>query len=968
MNNSANISIYPETRKGGFHPKRFLKNLQQKLYTSRSSYLSFCFIVPVILMFGIYLTRALHPFGEGTPLVLDLNSQYVYFFEGLRNLVYGEADSFLYSFSRSLGGEFMGMYAYYLASPLSYIVALFPQDRIQEAILTILLLKTGLSGLTFGFYLHKHSKNVNKLAVITFSVLYALSAYAVCQQSNTMWIDALVWLPIFTYALEQLMLNRKYKLYVISLSLILISNYYIGYMVCIYAVLYFFYYYFSRKAQEINPRSEKLHFIRTGVRFALFSILSAAIAAFMLIAAYYSLGFGKSDFSNPNWSAKANFEIVDILVKFLPGSYDTFEPSGIPFLYCGVLTLIMLPVYFVTKKISPREKVASLFMIAFFLFSLVFNPLDLVWHGFSAPNWLNGRYSFIFCFFILILAYKAFGNLGRISEKLILGISAFLVLFVTVAEKLEFESFINSDNKLLTFGCVWFSIVFTIAFLVLLCLRVRLKSAKTQRCISAILAAVVCIEVFANGVVCFIKINDDVLFTKYNSYQGFIDGLRPVVEEVKEYDGGFYRMEKTHHRQRNDNFSLGIRGLSNSTSTLNADAIQLVNYFGYTGRAHLTQYRGGTPLSDSLLGVKYVINKSSSTNLDNVYDLVEEIENDDYKVYRNPYALSLAYGVSDQLLEFDMEEHSTFFNRFNNMLATMLDEEDDIDVFKPVSKMDAQNGNCKEVEMMTSLKYTAPADTTGTFTLSYTAPYTGNYYFYTPATSSIPTKLELRINGGSRFSYLERDTNHIVNAGYFEEGTTIKFTFYISEGDHLTLNSKSSFLWYLDSDIYNSTMTRMLEQPQLLINDASEDDNIFGTMTTLLSDQMILTTIPYDEGWQVYVDGEQVEIYEALNSLLAFDIAEGGEHTVEMKYMPPVYKLGAIVSIIAITSFVCLIVIDFILKKTLFKKKSLVYAKDFWILEDFDSDNSPAIKEISEAKADDAANIQNKTENDQENP
>ena len=128
----------------------------------------------------------------------------------------------------------------------------------------------------------------------------------------------------------------------------------------------------------------------------------------MLFAAYYSLGFGKSDFSSPNWSPKANFEIIDMLVKFLPGSYDTFEPSGIPFLYCGTLTLIMLPIYFVSKKITPREKIASLAMIAFFIFSFIFNPLDLVWHGFSAPNWLNGRYSFMFCFFLLLLAYTAF--------------------------------------------------------------------------------------------------------------------------------------------------------------------------------------------------------------------------------------------------------------------------------------------------------------------------------------------------------------------------------------------------------------------------------------------------------------------------------------------------------------------------------------------------------------------------------
>ena len=889
-------------------------------------------------MFGIYLTRALHPFGEGTPLVLDLNSQYVYFFEGLRNIIYGEADSFLYSFSRSLGGEFMGMYAYYLASPLSYIVALFPQDRIQEAILTIILLKVGLSGFTFGYYLHKHTKAPNKLASITFSVLYALSAYAVCQQSNTMWIDALIWLPIFIYALEQLMLNRRYKLYVISLSIILVSNYYIGYMVCIFAVLYFLYYYFSKKPEEINPRTEKLHFIRTGARFALFSILAAAIAAFMLVAAYYSLGFGKSEFSSPNWSPKANFSLIDMLAKFLPGSYDTFEPSGIPFLYCGLLSLIMLPVYFMTRKISSREKVASFALMAFLIFSLVFNPLDLVWHGFSMPNWLNGRYSFMLCFVMLILAYKAFGNLGRVSEKFILAISAFIVLFVAVAEKLEFESFINSNSKLLTFGCIWFSIVFTSALLVLLCLRIRMKTRKSKQCVSAILAAVVCLEVFCNGVVCFIKINDDVLFTKYSSYQNFITGLRPVAEDVKEYDSGFYRFEKTHHRQKNDNFALGIRGVSNSTSTLNADAIQLINYFGYSGRAHLTQYNGGTPLSDSLLGIKYVIDKKDSTLLDGLYELVPEIENESYKVYRNPYALSLAYGVSDDLLEFDMSEHENFFQRFNSLSGAMLGEENEIELFKPVANVDTSKGNCKAVEMMTSLKYNAPEESTGNFSFTYKIPYSGYYYFYSPVSSSIPSNVDLRINSGAKFSYLEKDTNHIVKVGYLEEGSEVRFTFYISEDSHITFDTSESFLWYLDSEAYADTMSKMLEQPQLEIDDASEDDNIFGNITTMSADQTILTTIPYDEGWNVYVDGERVEIYETLDALMAFDITESGEHTVEMKYMPTAYAVGTILSVIAITVFVIIALVDFVLKKTFFKRRPLAIADDIWMLEDFVED------------------------------
>jgi uncharacterized membrane protein YfhO len=136
---------------------------------------------------------------------------------------------------------------------------------------------------------------------------------------------------------------------------------------------------------------------------------------------------------------EANFNIVDFLTKLLPGSYDTVEPAGLPFVYCGILTLLLLPIYFLAKKISSREKIASLALIGVLILSMFLNPLDLIWHGFSYPNWLNARYSFIFCFVLLVVAYKAFGNIRTTSEKFILGTAAFIILFVAVAEKFEME-------------------------------------------------------------------------------------------------------------------------------------------------------------------------------------------------------------------------------------------------------------------------------------------------------------------------------------------------------------------------------------------------------------------------------------------------------------------------------------------------------------------------------------------------
>ena len=213
-----------------------------KILKSPYLYLSLCFILPVVVMYLIYLAMQIHPFGDGSVLVLDLNGQYVYFFEALRNFVHGDA-SLLYSFSRALGGEFMGIYAYYIASPLSYIVALFPQERILEALLCLFLLKTGGCGLTFGYYLHKTSKKLNRISIICFSMLYALSAYCIVQQHNTMWIDCVMWLPLITLGLESLIKYKKFKMFTFFLALSVFSNFYIGYMVCIYVAVYFFYYY-----------------------------------------------------------------------------------------------------------------------------------------------------------------------------------------------------------------------------------------------------------------------------------------------------------------------------------------------------------------------------------------------------------------------------------------------------------------------------------------------------------------------------------------------------------------------------------------------------------------------------------------------------------------------------------------------------------------------------------------------------
>ena len=223
------------------------------------SYLIWAFFVPAIIMLLIYIRKNVYPFGDSSVLVLDLNGQYVQFFAAFRAALHGDA-SLLYSFGRTLGGEFLGIYAYYLASPFSYLVALFPEKNILEVLLTIFVLKCGSAGLTFGIFMH-NSQKCNKTLNIALSTLYALCAYAIVMQHNTMWIDGLVILPLLALGVERVVKYKKPLLYVLALATTLMANYYIGYMSCIFVVLYYFYYYFSNVGTQNNPLNEKQHFL-----------------------------------------------------------------------------------------------------------------------------------------------------------------------------------------------------------------------------------------------------------------------------------------------------------------------------------------------------------------------------------------------------------------------------------------------------------------------------------------------------------------------------------------------------------------------------------------------------------------------------------------------------------------------------------------------------------------------------------
>lgn len=875
------------------------------------AYLAVAFLCPALVLLAAYFAFGVYPFGGESVLVLDLNAQYVYFFGALRRVLHGDA-SLLYSFSRALGGEFLGIFAYYLASPLSFLVALFPADNILDALLVIFTLKCGLCSLSLAYYLEAHGIGT-KPARIIFGALYALSGYGMIYQHNTMWIDCMALLPLVALGIEKLISEKKYKMFTLSLGLAIFSNFYIGYMMCIFCFIYFFYAYFC---MDTNPLGEKKHFLRSLIRMGLFSAIAVGLAACIILPTYYSLGFGKTTFSNPTYGYKPRFDLLDLAAKLFLNSYDTVRPEGLPILYCGMLTLIFVPLFFIAKKVPLREKVGTGALVGIFVLSFSIDAVDKFWHGMQAPNWLNYRYSFMLIFVLIVAAAKAFREVRSFTAAQIGGVCGGLFLLALNVQKLSIDNMHESDldRDLL---CIWLSILFIAVYAAVVSL---FKNRHYRHAAHSVLAVIVCAELLLSSVVSICYLDDDVVCSTRKSYLDNKHRYEDSVNYILENDDGFYRFDKTKHALIDTPMALGIRGFTNSTSTLSRETIDFLRYMGLASKSHWSKYLGATAPFDTLLGVKYVIVDGDYEIPDTYVHVYDGRETD---VYENPDALSIAYAVNSALKDFHLAYPSDYKDgladgkyekftapytppeRMNRMAAAMLGEDDARQMFVPIEDIDTRDNNLNSSYVAEHTKYT-PINESASATLYYEfkVPTDGIVYMYLP--SDYPRECTLTVNGSDKGTVMGNETNRMIALGSFRAGEAVTVGLTLKD-KNLYIRADEPYFWQVDDAVYTETAAALGEN-QFGITKWSET-RFEGTLTATDARKTVFTSIPYDANWRVTVDGEAVETYKLLDALVGFDVTPG-EHTVVIRYVPRQLYLGLCITCAAALLLLIIILLD----------------------------------------------------------
>ncbi len=903
---------------------KYLSAFKNKLKSSKKSYLILAFLAPALLMLVSYFIFGVFPFGKNSVLVLDLNAQYVYFFGALRRAIYGDA-SLIYSFSRALGGEFIGIFAYYLSSPLSWIVALFPESMMLDALLVLFVTKCGLCGLTLAWYLDRH-KIGTKASRIIFGILYALCGYAVVYQHNTMWIDCMYLLPLVALGIEQLISKRKYMLFTVSLGVAIFSSFYIGFMMCIFCLIYYFYAYFCISK---NESGEKAHFIKSLVRMGIFSAIAIGLAACIILPTYYSLGFGKSTFSNPTFELEARFDFLDLVSRLFVNAYDTVRPDGLPIIYCGTLTMIMLPLFFMAKKVPLRQKIGTGVLIGIFVVSFSIDAIDKFWHGMQAPNWLNYRYSFMLVFVLIIAAAKAFVEIRHYTAGQKAGtIGAWFIILMMAQKDVEFYTAdkIVIDRTLLCFYVAAAMLAIYAAVLALY------RNKEYRRVATAVLAVFICFEMVGHCVSSIIYLNDDVVYTSRTSYLNNRNKFKPASDFILERDDSFYRFDKTKHSLINTPMMLGIRGFTNSTSTLNQDTIDFLQHMGISSKSHWSKYYGGTPAFDSYLAVKYIITDPEydiPKGYIHLYDTYDDNGDVETSVYQNPHALSIAYASNDKIKDIRLAYPSTYkkdieagkyeeytaYNtppeRMNVMMGAMLGLDEPVEMFVAVDNVTESDVNITYKPVSENHSKYSPTDSAQSSSMQYdfVAETNGIIYMYLP--TNYPREVSVLVNGVDKGSALANETDRMISLGSFSEGEEINVTLALKDDVFYLLDDEPLF-WYLDMEVYEESFSALAEN-QFEITEWS-DTCFEGTINIPADRTTVFTSIPYDANWRAWVDGVEVEVYENLEALVAFDAPEG-DHEIVIKYVPKQLYIGLCITAMSIAILLAIFFIERATKK-----------------------------------------------------
>lgn len=842
-------------------------------YIWMAGFFSFAAIMIAYIGLGVY------PFGEKSVMIIDMHHQYSSFFSLVRERI-TTLDSLSYADSVGMGGGLLPLIAYYLSSPYNLVAVLFPREWLTEAIALIEVLKITSAGVTFALFCRGVFKKEDYASVAA-SVAYALSAYFIAYSWDVMWLDCLVLLPLIVWGLEKVMRGESPLLYCITLGLAITTNYYIGYMVCVFLVLWFIMRMLEtgipadRLTGTLTGRERALGMLAAVWRFAWTSCVGGMLSMWILLPTAISLRETSGAEDSFARAVTSNFAFWDILPRTLFGAAPTERGDNLPNIYCTLLAVLMLAVFLLCKRIRLRTRLCFGGLLGALVLLMANNWTNFAFHGFHFPNDLPYRNSFLVSFVMLAIAVQALEELPSLDRETLWKAAALCGALVVIEQKFGDAEYLS----------VWVSLgMLALYALVIGC--VPLLRGAGKNAVVALLLAAVFAEATCNATVMLRTLNQNEVFTERESFVSDYDINKAAVSYVEEINSDGSRMELLPRKTCNDDALYDYPGLTVFASSNAKATTTLMGKLGYAiNGVNSYIYNSYVPLSDSLLNLRYIaFGHDIGTHAQLRYlDKIDDGNGHYRYLYENTLALSRGFAVDEDIIFWD-ENGGRYENPFevqNQFLSYAGNAAPVYTMLSPA--VERESGLTVECS---GSYFFADGDDGGSFTAAVTKERESQTYVYVDcrAASSINVTV-----GDSNWNVTPYEP-YIIDLGKMPVGDTVRV-----EIDADSTCSGNIYIADLDTEALTNALA-MLGENQWQIS--KWDDGFFSGSITVPDACTLFTSIPYNKGWTVWVDGQKVETFAIAEALLGVSL-KAGTHQIEMKYHTPGFALGLTLTLLS---------------------------------------------------------------------
>ena len=821
------------------------------------------FIIPIIIMIGVYLSQGIYWNSDTSPLLGDGFHQYVIFDVALRNILHGNGSLF-YTFTSGLGLNFYALSSYYLGSFFSPLVYFFDLTNMPDAVYLTTLLKFGLIGLSTYFSLNNLFQSIPKPLKLALSTSYALMSFTVSQLEIKTWLDVFILIPLIITGLQLLITEKKFLLYFTSLSILFIQNYYFGYMTALFLIFW----YLCQISWDFKTRkSSFLDFIIT-------SILAGMASLILTLPTLFDLQTHGEKLTEVTKFQTESSWYLDLFAKQFIDSFDTTKYGAIPMIFVGLLPFILTILFFTMKSIKFHVKLIYAIFFAFLITSFYIEALDLFWQGMHTPNMFLHRYAWIFS---TLLIYTAAEVLNRLKE---LKVWNFLVsLFLVVAGFLA-TIYLKSHYSFLTD----LNILLTLEFLVVysLLLLAVIKKFISVNLFAILISLFIMVEMSLNASSQMDGIAKEWGFASRSAYNRDI----PSMESFSTYIGNpFTRTEKIQTQTGNDSMKFNYNGISQFSSVRNRSASSTLDKLGFksSGTNLNLRYANNSILADSLFGIQYNISDSPIDK----YGFKDIYQKDNLTLYENQFSLPIAFASQSIYNDVKFNEH-TLDNQasFLNQLANVK-----FDYFSPIPYDKTENTD--DLISVTSssnedaaIQYQIEVPENSQVYLSFT-----NLHF----SNDKQKKVDILVNGKKK-TFTTDNAFSFFNLGYTKEKKT--FNINVSFPGNSQVSFESPTFYRLDTQTLTEAIQKIKEQPVTI---STSKNKVFARYD-VKQDTSIFFTIPYDKGWSAYQDGKKIEIKQAQTGFMKVDVPKG-KGTITLSFIPNGFITGAICSFTSLLLF-----------------------------------------------------------------